>query len=240
MTFQDRLEIVTSEGVTVRMTIAGIGSRSLAWLLDGLVLGAVLLALGFGGFAVVDTDSLLALGLLSLALLLVPFSYMVAMETLNGGRTLGKMAAGIKAVRVTGAPVGFGAAVVRALFVPIDYLFLGIGVVSMFVSARSQRIGDIAARTVVVRDRAPVAAPEASLPITPASGPRWDVSAVTVEEIGVIRSFLARANTLPAQSRADYAHRLRQRVEPRVGAADASLPDESYLERIVAEKQRDD
>lgn len=240
MTFQDRLEITTSEGVTVRLTIAGIGSRTLAWLLDGLVVGAAVMFLGLISFRTVDTDSLLTLGLISLAALLVPFTYFVAMETLNGGRTLGKMAAGIKVVRVTGAPVGFGGAVVRALFLPIDILLFGVGIVSMFASEKSQRIGDIAARTVVVRDR--IRPTEvAHAPALPVGEdlPRWDVSAITEQEIGVIRSFLSRAPGLPLESRMGYATQLRSRLEPRIGGADGSLADEAFLARIVAEKHRD-
>lgn len=240
MTFQDRLEITTSEGVTVTMTIAGIGSRSLGWLLDGLLIGLALVLLGFVSATTVNADSLLAMGLLSLAVLLVPFAYVVGFETLNGGRTLGKMAAGIKVVRLTGGPVGFGSAVIRALFVPIDFLFFGVGIVAMFVSGRSQRLGDLAARTVVVRDRLP--AQNVSQFATPATaaGPRWDLSAISDEEIGVIRSFLSRANGLPVGHRQAYAARLRGRIEPRLGGVDRTLDDEAFLARVVAEKHRVD
>jgi uncharacterized RDD family membrane protein YckC len=239
MTFQDRLEITTSEGVTVRMTIAGIGSRSLGWIIDLLVIGTVVVLLGLAGFTTIETDTLLMMGLLSFAVLLVPFSYIVGMETLNGGRTLGKMVAGIKVIRVSGAPVGFGSAIVRALFAPIDFLFLGVGIVSMFVNNRSQRIGDLAAGTVVVRDR-PVRRPEApGISVPQSDGPRWDVSTVTEEEVGVIRSFLARAATLPADRRGEYANQLRRRIEARVGGVEAALPDEEFLARVVTEKQRD-
>ncbi|MGF1664763.1 MAG: RDD family protein [Acidimicrobiia bacterium] len=238
MTFQDRLDITTSEGVTVSMTIAGIGSRSLAWMLDLLVIGVTLLMLGLVGINTVDTDSLLMLGLLSFAILLVPFSYVVGSETLNGGRTLGKMAAGIKVVRTSGAPVGFGSAVVRGLFAPIDFLVGGVGIVSMFVSKRSQRIGDIAAGTVVVRDRVPAAPLEQPLPVAPADAPRWDVSAVTDEEVGVIRSFLQRAGGLPVGRRRELASQLRSRVSARVGGAIGTLDDEAFLRRVIAEKHR--
>jgi len=240
VTFQDRLEITTSEGVTVRMTIAGIGSRTLAWLLDGLVVGAVVLVLGLVSVRTVDTDSLLALGLLSIATLFIPFAYVVGMETLNGGRTLGKMAAGIKVVRVTGAPVGFGSAVIRGLFIPVDILLFGVGIISMFVTERSQRIGDLAAGTVVVRDRVRPT-PVAAVPGAPIDDghPRWDVTAITDDEIGVIRSFLSRAPGLPPSSRAGYATQLRQRLEPRIGGSDSTLDDETYLARVVSEKQRD-
>lgn len=239
MTFQDRLQITTSEGVTVTMTIAGIGSRSLAWILDALLIGTALFLLGLVGFSTIDVDGLLTAGLLSFAILLVPFAYVVGMESLNGGRTLGKMAAGIKVVRVSGAPVGFGSAVVRALFVPIDYLVFGVGVVAMFVNGRSQRIGDLAAGTVVVRDRVRAQPVTLGVMPLPSDGPRWDVSAITEEEIGVIRSYLNRASGLPIEVRANHAARLRDRIQPRVGAADTSLSAEAFLARVVAEKQRE-
>jgi uncharacterized RDD family membrane protein YckC len=240
MTFQDRLEITTSEGVTVTMTIAGIGSRSLGWLLDGLLIGLALVLLGFVSATTVNADSLLAMGLLSLAVLVVPFAYVVGFETLNGGRTLGKMAAGIKVVRLTGGSVGFGSAVIRALFVPIDFLFFGVGIVAMFVSGRSQRLGDLAARTVVVRDRIPAQTVSQFAAPAPTAGPRWDVSAISDEEIGVIRSFLSRANSLPAGHRQAYAGRLRGRIEPRLGGVDRTLDDEAFLVSVVSEKQRED
>jgi uncharacterized RDD family membrane protein YckC len=236
VTFQDRLEISTSEGVTVRLTIAGIGSRALAWVLDGLILFVALSIVGIVGINTVDADSLLGLGLLSLVALFLPMAYAIAFDVLNGGRTIGKMAAGTKVVRASGAPVGFGSAVVRALFVPVDFFLLGIGVIAMFATRRTQRIGDLAARTVVVRDRTTeVLDPGAPVTDLPA-GPRWDVATVSNEEIGVIRSFLARSASLPPGRRAELARDLRRRVEPRVGAVSGTYPDEAFLTRVVAEK----
>jgi uncharacterized RDD family membrane protein YckC len=233
VTFQDRLEISTSEGVTVRLTIAGIGSRALAWVLDGLILFVALSIVGIVGINTVDADSLLGLGLLSLVALFLPMAYAIAFDVLNGGRTLGKMAAGTKVVRASGAPVGFGSAVVRALFVPVDFFLLGIGVIAMFATRRTQRIGDLAARTVVVRDRTTeVLDPGAPVTDLPA-GPRWDVATVSNEEI---RSFLARSASLPPGRRAELARDLRRRVEPRVGAVSGTYPDEVFLTRVVAEK----
>ncbi len=240
MTFQDKLEITTSEGVTVGMTIAGIGSRTLAWLLDGLLIGFSLILLGLVGLRTSGADSLLAVGLLSLATLFVPFAYLVGMESLNGGQTLGKMAAGTKVVKTSGAPVGFGSAVIRTLFLPVDVLLFGIGVISMFASEKSQRIGDFAANTVVVRDRVkPVVASAEWLPTLGDDETRWDVSALTDSEVGVLRSFLARSSGLPAATRREYAAQLRKRFEPRVTADKHYQNDEDYLRRVLAEKIRD-
>jgi uncharacterized RDD family membrane protein YckC len=242
LTFNDHLDITTSEGVTVRLTIAGIGSRSLAFLLDVIVVGTALVTIGAIGIQTSDVEDLLALGILTAVVLFIPLAYLVTMETLNGGKTLGKMAAGIKVVKVSGAPIGFGAAVVRALLLPIDTLLFGVGIVAMFVNDKSQRLGDMAARTVVVRDRMKqtydVRMTPGSMPVDPNTR-RWDVTAISDQEIAVVRSFLARASGLDAGARTAYAAQLRERIGPRVGGAETGLPDEVFLARVVAEKHRD-
>lgn len=242
MTFDDRLDITTSEGVTVSLTIAGIGSRSLAFLLDIVVVGSALALIGAVGVQTVNVDELLTLGVLTAVVLFIPFAYLITMETLNGGKTLGKMAAGIKVVKVSGAPIGFGAAVVRGLLLPIDILLFGAGVVAMFVSDRSQRFGDMAASTVVVRDRftrpQDVSLGAAAAPLD-SDGRRWDVSAITEQEVAVVRSFLTRSTGLAPDARTTYAAQLRERLAPRVGGGEPGLTDEAFLARVIAEKHRD-
>lgn len=241
MTFHDRLDITTSEGVTVSLTIAGIGSRTLAALLDILVVGTSLALIGAVSSLTVDIDELLTLGVLTAVVVFIPFAYLITMETLNGGKTIGKMAAGIKVIRTSGAPVGFGAAVVRALLLPVDILLFGVGIVAMFVSSKSQRLGDMAARTVVVRDRFR-AAQDINAGVAAAVEPearRWDVTAITDEEITVVRSFLTRAAGLDVDARSAYAAQLRERLAPRVGGAEPGITDEQFLVRVVSEKHRD-
>lgn len=238
MTFEDRLEISTSEGLDVELTIAGIGSRSLAWMLDGLIIGAMLVAIGVGGLIVSGLDSLLAQGLASLAALVFPATYLIGFEALNGGRTLGKMAAGIKTVKLSGAPVGFGSALVRTLILPFDIAFLGIGIISMLASKRSQRLGDLAAGTVVVRDRNRSPASSTNpLPSSP-EGSVWDVSALTEAEVGAIRRFLERAPGLDVDRRAQLARLLDERIRPRVAGVERPYEPEAFLARVVAEKLR--
>lgn len=238
MTFEDNLEISTSEGIVVEMRIAGIGSRSLAWLLDALIIGAVLVLVGLGGVLLGGWDAATALGVSSLAGLVLPIVYLVAFETLNGGRTIGKMAAGIKTVKVSGAPIGFAAALVRALLLVFDIAFAGIGLVTMLLTNKSQRIGDLAAGTVVVRDRVRTlsANQRPAIPSGPALEHRWDVTAVTEPEIGAIRRLLERAGSLPAGRRSELAGELVARIAPRVGGVDRTYQPEEFLTRVLQEK----
>lgn len=240
MTFEDRLGLSTSEGIDIDLTIAGIGSRSLAWLLDGLILGAVLLIVGMGGVVISAFDEILASGISAMAALTLPVAYLVGMETLNGGRTLGKAAAGIKTVRISGAPVGLGAALIRTLILPFDVLVFGVGLMSMLATKNSQRLGDLAAGTVVVRERTKTrfASQGQELSAVPAGADRWDVSAITEEEIGAIRTYFDRATVLPPDRRRRFADELRTRIESRVGGVERRYEAEQFLARVLAEKTR--
>lgn len=235
MTFEEHLRLTTTEGLTIDLTIAGLGSRFLALTLDGLIHLTILVVIGVIGFSTSRLDGMLAMGLASLAALFLTLGYQAGMETFNGGKTLGKMAVGIKVVMADGGPVRLGAALIRALFLPIDSWFLGVGTISMLLTRQNRRLGDLAAGTVVVRDRlAPTAGhllPAATLPVG-----EWDVSRIGEEEVGAARRFLERAPSLPPAQRAALAERLARRLAPRVGGVDRPSDPEVFLERVVAEK----
>ena len=163
MRYEDRISIATPEGVEVDVTLAGLGSRFTAALIDGLIQGAVVLGLGLlggllaGGAETADFDGGLAAGI-ALALvitsfLLVLLGYPIAFETWASGRTPGKRWTGLRVVRVGGAPVGFLTSAIRNLLRMVDFLptLYGVGMVAMLASSRNQRLGDMAAGTLVVR-----------------------------------------------------------------------------------------
>ncbi len=251
MTFADPLEISTSEGVQIHMTIAGLGSRMLAWIIDGLILAAFFLITGMGTTVLLDDSSILGSGIFSLIAVFAPIVYLLAMETLNSGKTVGKMAIGLKTIRLNGTPVGFGASLIRSIFVLIDFVLLAVGMICVMTTKRSQRFGDLVANTVVVRDRPPA---QPAPKITPAvsqahradspgddatseSMERWDVSRVTPEEIDVIRVFLDRAYQIDNHgARLSIGRRLVQRIKPRVSGDSKKMNQEEWLRRVVASK----
>jgi uncharacterized RDD family membrane protein YckC len=142
---------------TTRVT----GRRVIATIVDGLVFGAayVLLALAFGdirveGEAANWDANLSAGGNITYGLLVV--AYYVLMEGYLG-QTIGKLTVGITVVsEVTGRPPGIAAAAVRTLLRIIDGLLTyGVAFVVTLASERRQRLGDIAAHTLVVRRAMP-------------------------------------------------------------------------------------
>lgn len=241
MTFDDRVTISTPEGVSLEMVLAGLGSRFAAGLLDVVIELSALYAL-FLVFA--SFDSAAAAAILYVLVFLVLFGYDVFFETVNQGRTPGKMAAGVRVVRIGGAPIGFLASAVRNLLRIVDgfsivtFVLAPVGMITIVASRRNQRLGDLAAGTVVMRERK--AAPAAVLGVA-AYAPdapflSWDVSAVTADEVATIRRFLDRRATLTAQARAQLGWDLATRVRTKVAGAPDHWHPEAFLEGIVAAK----
>jgi uncharacterized RDD family membrane protein YckC len=150
--------VVTPEAVALDLEPATVGSRSVAIALDLLLIGSglVLLALaeaafGFTGF-VPDWLGIALVLLLGFAL---QFGYPVGFETLWRGRTPGKAAMGLRVVTVEGAPVRFRHAATRAAIGLLELTGTAgaIAVIASLSSARGQRLGDLAAGTLVIRER---------------------------------------------------------------------------------------
>lgn len=240
MVFEDRLTIDTPEGVPLELTLAGVGSRFTSALLDYLfqtiILVALALVLGYGA-GLGPGASGLAAAFWALGFFVVFWGYDVAFEVLNSGRTPGKALNGLRVVRESGAPVTFGPSAVRNVLRIVDILpgtYL-VGMVSIVLTRRNQRVGDLAAGTLVVREprRLP---PEVQ--ISPSvQAPAWDTSAIEPQELDAVATFLARRGDLAAGARSQIAAELAGRLRPKVGGAIAREGDEMFLERLVAAKR---
>ena len=241
MDYEDRITIDTPEGVTLELTLAGLGSRAIAGGIDlvlkGLLAGAELLVLVtlFG-----DLGYVVVLPVAGLSMLV----YNVMFETLAGGRTPGKRIGGLRVVLASGRSVDFRASMIRNALRLIDGIALSYlpTMVSIVVTRRNQRPGDLAVGTVVIRDRReidrakPAAPAVATQPEHAAAGATWDVSAVPAEDIATVRSFLERRNDLTAPARARLAAQLDGALRPRVGGAD-ERDSERFLEILYETKR---
>jgi hypothetical protein len=117
--------------------------------------------------------------------------------------------------------------------------FYATGIVSILATPRNQRVGDLAAGTVVIRDRAPgTLLATAGLIGTEdlARLPRWDTSALHDEDVALLRRFAERRNALTGQSRSDLADVIADRLRAKVVGADAPDDNEAFLLRLLSEK----
>jgi uncharacterized RDD family membrane protein YckC len=145
--------LVSPENIAFRFRLAGPAVRSVAFLLDAVLIGAIAMALLIGlRFLGVAAEAFT--GLLLVALFFLWWGYAAACEVFANGRTAGKAALGLRVVSQTGLAINPAQAILRNLLRLVDVAppFFP-GVVAMAFTRRLQRLGDLAAGTMVVRDR---------------------------------------------------------------------------------------
>ncbi|CAM5384480.1 RDD family protein [Streptomyces fumanus] len=237
-------ELVTGEAVALELRPAKLPSRALAVLLDLAVAFAVYVAVTIAVVAAtasLDEAAQTALSIAAFVLLLVGGP--IAVETLSHGRSLGKMACGLRVVRDDGGPIRFRHALVRGLIGVIEILltFGVVGCIASLVSARGRRIGDVFAGTLVVRERVPVAPVGYVPPPPPWLAGRFaglDLSAVPDALWLAVRQYLTRMGQLDPQVGWGMAERLAGDLAARTGApVPPGVPPAMYLAAVVQERQ---
>ncbi|MET0904133.1 MAG: RDD family protein [Acidimicrobiales bacterium] len=227
--------IVTPEAVVLDFELAGLASRGVAKLIDTLIQGAILFALAIiVGLAVPGTAGVIAV---VVGIALVVFGYPVLCEAVLRGRSPGKMVFGLRVVTVEGAPEASRHAFIRSIVGIVDFLIPPGGmcaVVSSLLSSRSQRLGDLVAGTMVLRERSATRAPTAVWFSPPAGLEAYarnlDVSGVTDAQFGVIRAFLLRVHDLTPEARVAMAYRL---ATPIAEAMHHRAPPEVHPEQFL-------
>jgi uncharacterized RDD family membrane protein YckC len=228
---------VTPEAVTIAVDVAGLGSRMIAWLIDSLIQLAVVLPifLGVGAGNLAEGPELVVV---SLVIFLIVWGYYPIFEILWQGRTPGKRAQRIRVIRTDGQPASGAAILVRNLIRILDViLFPFLAVISMLVTSRAQRLGDLAAGTMVVREPR-FSEPEAIRLPSRADLPAVDATGLSEREYDVIRSFLARRSSLDPAARWRLAAQLASTVRGRVGSLPEGLADEAMLEAVAQSYRR--
>lgn len=242
--------VVTPEAVRLDFEPASVGTRMVAFVIDLTAITTLFLVLTFSGaIAVGAVGPVLPEWVAVVAVLLLTFGifwgYPVAFESLWRGRTPGKAALGLRVVTAEGAPVRFRQAAIRAVFGLIDFfLFLGVvAVVTVLATARSQRLGDLVAGTIVVRERTGAGRPMVRRFAVPAGAEAYaatiDPAGVRAEDYQAVREFLVRAPQLAPVTRADLARRLAVPLAARVGhAPPAGVAPELFLGCLAARYQQ--
>jgi uncharacterized RDD family membrane protein YckC len=237
-------ELVTGEAVALELRPARLPSRALAVLLDLAVAVAAYIAVTIAlvsATASLDQAARTAISIALFVLVLVGGPIMV--ETLSQGRSLGKMACGLRVVRDDGGPIRFRHALVRGLIGVIEILmtFGVVACIASLVSARGRRLGDVFAGTLVVRERVPAGQAGFVAPPPPWLAGRFsglDLSAVPDGLWLAVRQYLTRMRELEPQVGWSMAERLASDLAERTGApVPPGVPPAAYLAAVVQERQ---
>jgi uncharacterized RDD family membrane protein YckC len=239
-------QVVTGEAVALELRPASFATRTLAVALDLVVMLAVGIIVSIVlGLALPDVDEAAgrAIGILALVGVLVGLP--VTVETLTRGRSLGKLAAGLRVVRDDGGPIRLRHALVRALLAVVEIIMTAgsIALITSLVNVRGKRLGDLLAGTFVIRVRGGAMPPP--LPPMPPELIAWaqqaDLAAVPDALALGVRRFLDGAQRLHPASRAQLGQELAAQVLSFVAPPPpAFATPERFLVAVLAERRRRD
>lgn len=262
----DQINIDTPELVSIELPLAGIGSRFIALLVDYLIWGA--------GFVVVVIFAFLLLpalhtfnrisaqwaeAIVIFIVFLFNWGYFTLFEAFWNGRTPGKRVAKIRVIQRSGRSIGLVESMARNLVRYVDQLpfFYAVGVITMFATRQHQRLGDLAAGTLVVRDRDPesplwgdtgsrtftaqlfsVHAPIPE-PHTAITLPALGVSKLSSADLEVLEGFFSRRLDMSMATRQALALRIAAAIQAKSGLeTPAGASVETFLE-ATARQLRD-
>jgi uncharacterized RDD family membrane protein YckC len=241
----DKLTIDTPEQVHLEFVLAGIGSRFMAVFLDmliQLVLFAVLIAIAFAVLAAGDfskSRSMWVLAIWSLVWFCIYWGYYAAFEIFWQGQTPGKRWAGIRVIKESGRPINAFEAITRNLMRVVDLLpgFYGFGVVTMMLNRENRRLGDFVAGTIVVHETSDRESPVFFNTADSSQFSFPQATKLTLQEVELIETFLARRLDIPSQVRLHSAMRITEMVSARMGIDSGMRPpdNENFLELVVKE-----
>ncbi|MFF1381443.1 RDD family protein [Streptomyces sp. NPDC058308] len=240
-------ELVTGEAVALELRPAKLPSRALSVLIDMAVAWTVYLVVTLGIIASTSSlDDAAAAALAVATFVLILIGGPIAVETLSHGRSLGKLACGLRVVRDDGGPIRFRHALVRGAVGVVEILltFGVVACIASLVSARGRRLGDVFAGTLVVRERVPTGRAAFVPPPPPWLAGRFselDLSGVPEGLWLAIRQYLTRMGQLDPQVGWAMAERLAGDLVERTGApAPYGVPPAAYLAAVVQERQARD
>ncbi|MFD1542142.1 RDD family protein [Nonomuraea guangzhouensis] len=239
-------EVVTGDAVVLEVRVAQMPSRAVALMIDMLVQIVALIvvyAASEAFFLVTDVALFAAVSIVLSVLVMV--GYPVIFESLSRGRSLGKLALGLRVVSDDGSPERFRQALFRGLAGLVEFwMFLGApALISSLVSQRGKRLGDIFAGTIVIAERVPRSAGQ--LIVMPPQLAAWaatlELSQLPEEVAMAARQYLSRWHDVSPQIQHEMGTRIATQVAAYVSpAAPTGVPPHAYLSAVLAERRRRD
>ncbi|MCP9950526.1 RDD family protein [Actinomadura madurae] len=238
-------ELVTGEAVALDLRVARLASRGCAILLD-LLFQAVLLnvLLYVTLMTSLVADDAWTAGLTILVVAAVFVGYPCLFETLTRGRTLGKMALGLRVVADDGGPIRFRQALLRALAGVVEFwMFYGSpALITSFCNRRGKRLGDLFAGTIVIQERVPVSMLYGPVAVMPPQLAWWartlELSMLSDELAMTARQYLSRFWELLPEVRDSLGERIASQVVAVVSPPPPpGVRPEILLSAVLAERR---
>jgi uncharacterized RDD family membrane protein YckC len=235
-------DIVSGEAVIVDVPVARFPSRMVAILIDVAVQFVALVILGIVIGVASGLNGAWGSVVLLTSWIAVIVGYPVIFETLSRGKSLGKLAMGLRVVSDDGSPERFRQALVRALAGVLEIWtpLCSVALITSLLSAKGKRLGDLFAGTFVIQERLPRSYPHAAPmpPMLAGWASTLELSALPDQLANAARDYLGRYWELTPQARYELGERIAADVAARVSPPPPpGTPAPDFLSAVLAERR---
>ncbi|EEG77970.1 RDD family protein [Dethiobacter alkaliphilus] len=236
---QQEYKWLSPEKVYLNLELAGLGSRFAARFIDGVIQVILIIFVGVISFYA-PWDTTLNIALLFILVFAVMTGYFIFFETFWNGQTPGKRIIRIRVVQSDGSAVTFVKVLIRNIIRIIDQLpfSYAIGMISVFVTKSSQRLGDMAAGTIVVKENIeevpkPLELHVEEMPWTGAA--RLNIHKISENEFAVLKKYLLRRSSLSTIEKQEWDHKLTLFFREQLGLSSLDTgPPLQFLQQVAA------
>ena len=237
-----KIDVTTTQNVTIQYETAGFLWRFIAWVIDTSVVAVffILIIYLFFSFGTV-LDSNLMLSLLGAVLMLIKYFYSLFIEMFTNGQSIGKKIVGIVVIKLNGNALETNDYLVRWAYRAVDFgmSFFSVGTISILMSEKNQRLGDMIANTTVVKlkpDRIVTLSDLQNLPDKEDYVPKFpQVVRYSDEEMLALKNLLVRTQQYQNQTYKDILHETVIKLKEHMRLEEVKMDDMSFLREIISE-----
>ena len=239
-----KIEVATTQNVTIQYETAGFLWRFIAWLLDtsvlGLFFGIIIYVLfAFNIFKNTDSDTVIAI--ISGILFVIKYLYSLVIEIITNGQSIGKKIVGIIVIKLNGNSLTTSDYLIRWAYRAIDFgiTLFSVGTISILMSEKNQRLGDMIANTTVIKlkpDRIVTLDDLQNLPDKEDFVPKYpQVTQYNDEEMLSLKNLLLRYQQYQNNTYADILHNTVVKIKQQMNVEEVKIDDAAFLREIISE-----
>ena len=247
----EHLSIDTPEQIELNYDIAGIGSRFCTALIDSILIGIITVSSWFVTRAIylgllTETFGYWLAAIVGIITFAIHWGYYIVFDLINNGQSPGKRMLNLRVIKEGGYPINFADSAIRNLVRIVDFLpmFYGIGIISMMFDKKWRRLGDLAAGTLVVKERTDLTPNQLIASVAKKNvltyGHWIRLDEATDVELSTIREYLSRRGILSAERQRQLARTIGTPIAQKMGS-NSEIDYNVFLEEVyaLATSQRD-
>lgn len=237
-----KIDVTTTQNVTIQYETAGFLWRFVAWLIDTAIVALFFILIIYLLFSLgIIKDIETALTVISVVLFIIKYSYSLLIEIITNGQSLGKKIVGIAVIKLNGNSLSTNDYLIRWAYRAVDFgmSLFSIGTISILMSEKNQRLGDMIANTTVIKlkpDRIVTLDDLQNLPDKEDYTPKYpQVTQYNDEEMLALKNLLVRYQQYQNNTYADILHDTVTKVKYQMDLEELRIDNVTFLREIISE-----